>query len=70
MTHKGRKATYHGAYVRVTELGGSGHIVEQYNFLAGNWIAITAPLDSAHDAYLFAMDFAANLLLKAINNDH
>lgn len=69
MTHKGRKATYHGAYVRVVELDG-GYIVEQYNFLAGNWIAITAPLDSAHDAYLFAMDFAANLLLKAINNDN
>lgn len=69
MTHKGRKATYHGAYVRVVELDG-GYIVEQHNPLAGNWIATTAPLASSHEAYKHAVALAAALLLKAINNDN
>lgn len=68
MTHKGRKATYHGAYVRVVALDG-GYVVEQHNPLAGNWIATTAPLESAHDAYKHAVALAAALLKKAINDN-
>lgn len=68
MTHKGRKATYHGAYVRVLTVANNLYIVERHNPLAGNWIAVSWPTD-AHEAYLFAVDLAATLLLKAINND-
>ncbi len=68
MTHKSRKATYHGAYVRVIELDG-GYIVEQYNFLAGNWISATTSLASSHEAYKHAVALAAALLLKAVNDN-